>query len=253
MRLIQFAVALFLFQCALFAEEISSEPSFLEIPSEMSPLDTSSEESPLQVEEVAILKEEKSEKEESSLDESKKLQDEKRWYIGVKPGYYFFTDKEMRQFFDNGSWIVRAETGYRFWGPLTVWIDASYLQTTGHGIGGGQDLDLKLANITLGLKCIHSFNPYVTVYAGAGPRVFIMLLHNDSPYIRGDDNAVGIGGGFDAGLWVFPIPQWPNFFLDICADYSWKNLKIEPDEISSLDSDIDVSGLSSTIGIGIRF
>jgi hypothetical protein len=81
----------------------------------------------------------------------------------------------------------------------------------------------------------------------------MMLLHNDSPFVRGDDNAIGIGGGFDAGFLISPIPQWPNFFIDLCADYSLKKMKIEPDEISSMDSDIIVSGLTGALGIGIRF
>ncbi len=178
---------------------------------------------------------------------------EKRWYFEIEPGYYLFTDPDMRKFFDDGGFTMRAATGYRFYGPLTVWIDAGYFQKEGTALGGEQKLDLKLATLTLGLKAIYSFNSYITIYGGAGPRLFMMMLHNDSPFVRGDDNEIGIGGGFDAGFWFFPIPQWPTFFFDAFADYSWKKLSIEPDEVSSLDNDVDVSGLSLGLGIGIRF
>ncbi len=177
----------------------------------------------------------------------------KRWYFEIEPGYYYFTDSEMRRFFHNGGFTIRAETGYRFYRCVTVWIDAGYFRKSGSAIGGEENLEISLATITLGLKGIYYFNSYVAVYGGAGPRLFMMMLHNDSPFVRGDDNEIGIGGGFDAGLWVFPIPVWPNFFFDVFADYSWKKMKVEPDEISSIDNDVDVSGLSAGLGIGIRF
>ena len=178
---------------------------------------------------------------------------EKRWYFDLKPGYYYLADPDMRKFFDDGGFTIRGEFGYKFYKPLMVWVDAGYFQKEGYAIGGNHKLDLKLATITLGLKGIHYFNSYVAVYGGLGPRIFMMMLHNDSPFVRSEDNEVGIGGGFDAGFWVFPIPQCPDFFFDAFADYSWKNMSIAPDEISSADSDVDVSGLSVGLGLGVRF
>lgn len=178
---------------------------------------------------------------------------EKKWYFELKPGYFFLEDKEMRQFFGNGGFSCRGEAGCELRGPLMVWIDGGYYQESGTAIGGTEKLDLKLATLTLGLKWIYYFNSWVGLYAGAGPRLFLMMLHNDSPYVRGDDNAIGLGGGFDAGFWVFPIPQWRNLFLDLFADYSLKNMHIEEDEISSLDSNVNLSGLTVGLGLGIRF
>lgn len=178
---------------------------------------------------------------------------EKRWYFEIEPGYFWFTDRDMRRFFDDGGFTIRAETGYRFYGPFTVWIDAGYFQKEGTAIGGTEKLEIKLATITLGLKAIYYFNSCVAVYGGVGPRLFMMMMHNDSPFVRGDDNEIGIGGGFDAGFLFFPVPQWPNFFFDAFGDYSWKQMKIEADEISSLDNDINLSSFSVGLGIGIRF
>lgn len=178
---------------------------------------------------------------------------EKKWYFEIKPGYFLFSDKEMRTFFGNGGFTIRGETGYQFYGPLTVWIDAGYFQKEGNAMGVDAKIDFKLATLTIGLKMIYYLNSRVAVYGGAGPRLFLLMMHNDSPFVRGDDNEIGIGGGFDAGAWLFPIPQWPNFFLDAFADYSWKNMGIEEDEISSLDNDIDLSSLTFGLGVGFRF
>jgi len=175
------------------------------------------------------------------------------WYFSVKPGYYYLTDGLMRKFFDNGGFTIRGEAGYKLWGPLTLWFDGGYFQKEGHALDGFEKTNLLLATLSLGLKGIWSWNDYLSFYAGAGPRLFLMMLDNDSPHVRSNDNEIGIGGAFDAGFWVFPIPRWKNFFFDLFADYSWKTMQVDPDEISSDDFDVDISGLSFGIGLGIRF
>ncbi|MBU6447182.1 MAG: hypothetical protein KGQ49_07275 [Verrucomicrobia bacterium] len=178
---------------------------------------------------------------------------EKRWFFELKPGYLYFTTPEMRTFFNDGGFTMRAETGYRFYGPLNVWIDGGYFQNGGAAIGGDQDLDIKLATLTLGLKVVYYFNSCVAAYGAAGPRIFMLMLHNDSPFVRGDDNEIGIGGGFDAGVWLFPIPQMPNLFFDAWGDFSLKRMHVRPDELSSLDNDVDLSSVSFGLGLGFRF
>lgn len=178
---------------------------------------------------------------------------ERKWYFEIEPGYFFFTDSDMRKFFSDGGFTIRAETGYKFYGPLIVWVDAGYFHKNGSAIGGTEKLKITLATLTLGLKGIYYFNPYIAAYAGLGPRLFLLMMHNHSPFVRSVDNEIGIGGGFDAGFWIFPVPQWPNFFFDAFADYSLKKMKIEEDEISSFDNDVNVSGLSVGLGIGVRF
>ena len=140
--------------------------------------------------------------------------DVKRWYFEFKPGYYYLTDKLMRQFFHNGGFTFRVETGYRFWKPFIVWLDGSYFQKKGTALGTTYGIEFKLATITLGLKTIWEFNDYAAFYVGAGPRVFMMEIHNESPFVPGKDSAFGIGVGADGGFWITPIPAWRNLFLD---------------------------------------
>ncbi len=178
---------------------------------------------------------------------------EKKWYFSVKPGYYYFSDNDMRKFFNDGGFTFRAEAGCKIWHSLMVWFDGGYFQKSGQALGGTEKLELKLATITLGLKGMYEYNSCFSFYAGAGPRLFMMMMDNDSPHVRGTDNEIGIGAGIDAGIWCFPIPQLPNVFFDLFADYSWKQMSVEPDEISSLDHNVDLSGLTAGIGLGVRF
>lgn len=175
-----------------------------------------------------------------------------KWYLEGKVGYTYLTDASMRQFFDNGGISYRVELGYQAYKPLYVWLDGGYFQKEGKAIGGNEYTQMKLATITLGLKGIFHLHDRFAFYLGAGPRVFMLMMHNDSPYVRGDDNAIHIGGGFSGGFWIFPFPS-KRFFIDLFTDYSLKTMKIEEDEISSYDYDINVSGLTAGLGIGFKF
>ncbi|HSX11068.1 MAG TPA: hypothetical protein VLF94_05085 [Chlamydiales bacterium] len=180
-----------------------------------------------------------------------------RWYFELKPGYYYFTESSMREFYDTGGFTMRGEVGCRFWGPLIVWLDGGYFQKDGISIGGDHEMKIMLGTITLGLKAIYYFHDSVAVYAGAGPRLFMMIQHNGTPFIREADNAFGLGGGFNGGLWFFPFFNFKNnarnIFFDLFADYSLSTLKVEEDELSSEDFDVNVSGVTMGLGVGIRF
>jgi hypothetical protein len=178
---------------------------------------------------------------------------EKKWYFELKPGYYYLTDSTLREIYNQGGFTCRVEAGYKVWGPLILWFDGGYFQKEGQALGGDEGTRIMLGSLTLGLKWIHYFHERVALYAGAGPRLFLVKVHNFSPYVRGEDNDFGIGGGFNAGFWFFPIPCWPNFFLDLFADYSLMKVEIEEDEISSYDYDLDVSGTTVGLGLGFRF
>ena len=179
--------------------------------------------------------------------------EENRWYFEVEPGYFYFTDKDMRDFFGDGTFTIRAETGYKFWKPLTVWIDAGYLQKDGSALGGTEKLHLRIASLSFGLKALFTPHEVVSLYVGAAPRLFMMLLHNECLYVRSEDNQVGIGGGFDAGLWLYPFPQNRNIFFDFFIDYSLKRMKTEEDPDCSFNFDVDISGITAGGGIGIKF
>jgi hypothetical protein len=176
-----------------------------------------------------------------------------RWYFEVKPGFYYFTKQTMRQFYGDGGFTIRAELAYKAYGPLFAYLDGGYFQKDGKAIGTLLNTNIKIGTITMGIKGVYSPFDAVSLYAGLGPRLFMLMVDNDSPFVRGDDNAFGIGGGFAAGAWVYPLPSYRNFFLDLFVDYSWKKLKIDEDEISSYDYDIDISGVSVGAGLGLKF
>lgn len=180
-----------------------------------------------------------------------------RWYFTLNPGYLYFNDASMREFYNTGGFTIRGEAGCRVWGPLIVWMDGGYFEKEGIAIGGNEKHKIMLGTLTLGLKGIYYFHDSVAIYGGAGPRLFIGIIHNESSYIRSVDTAVGVGGGFNGGLWVFPFYKFKNYarniYLDLFADYSLKTLKVDEDEASSEDFDVNVDSITAGIGIGIRF
>lgn len=183
-------------------------------------------------------------------------EEDPRWYFELQPGYFFFTDHGLRDHF-NGGFTGRGEVGYRFWKPLIVFVDGGYFQKEGQAVGGSLKTEIKVASLTLGLKAIYYFHDMIAGYVGAGPRLFMVAIHNHSAYIRGKDEAFGIGGGFDAGFWIFPFYRFCNFsknvFLDLFADYSLKTMKIESDDAASDNSNVNIDSLTIGLGLGIRF
>jgi hypothetical protein len=181
---------------------------------------------------------------------------DKRWYFKLEPAYFFFTDQSASNHFD-GGFTGRGEIGYRFWKPLIVFVDGGYFQQHGHSIGGGGDTHIQVASLTLGLKAIYYFHDLIAGYVGAGPRLFMVAIHNESAYVRGKDEAFGLGGGFDAGLWIFPFYRYCNWskdiFLDLFADYSLKTIKFEDDDAASDNFKVNISGVTVGLGLGIRF
>lgn len=178
---------------------------------------------------------------------------DRNWYVEVKPGYYYFTTPLMRRFYENGGFTIRGEAGYRFYNPLVLWMDAGYFHKDGWVIDGYESTCLTLGTLTIGLKTLFYFHPRVAVYLGAGPRLFLMEITNESPYVPGKDNEIGVGGGFTAGFWFFPFAKANNLFIDLFADYSAKDMGLEEDEVSSQTYNVDLSGLTAGLGVGFRF
>lgn len=176
-----------------------------------------------------------------------------RWYFVAKPGFYYLTDPDMRTYFHNGGFTIRGEFGYRIWKPFYVWFDGGYFEKKGKPIGGSTDLKMQMASITLGFKAIGYLHERFALYAGAGPRVLMTVIHNNSPFVRERDDGLGIGGGFIGGFWVFPFPQTNEIFFDFFADYTLNQINLEEDLVSSYDNDINASGLSFGVGVGVRF
>lgn len=186
-----------------------------------------------------------------------KLCEKTRWYFELQPGYFFFTNHTMRTHFDHGGFTGRGEIGYRFWKPLTVFVDGGYFQKHGQSIGGGGETKIQIASLTVGLKAIYYFHEVIAGYLGAGPRLFMVAIHNYSSYVRGKDEAFALGGGFKGGFWVFPFYQFRNYsqniFFDVFGDFSLKTIDIDEDEMSSEDYDVNINGFTFGLGVGLRF
>lgn len=184
---------------------------------------------------------------------NRSIDPEKKWYFELLPGYFRFSDSRMRQFFGSGGFTARGEAGCRFYNPFAVWIDGGYFWQSGKALGGNEELKIQIASLTLGLKLIFDINDTFAFFCGAGPRLFILLLNNDCAFVRGDDQEVAIGGGFDAGFRISPFRGYRPFFFDLLIDYSLRNINVDEDENCSYNFDVDISGITAAIGVGIRF
>lgn len=177
-----------------------------------------------------------------------------RWYLAFKPGYFYLMDSRGRKIYDNGGFAFRAEADYRVYSDyFLIWFDGSYFTKNGHSLGyKPTDTNLQIGSITLGLKGICFWN-YCALYGGAGPRLFFISVENDSPYVKQHQKKTGIGGGFTAGLLIFPWDRSLGYF-DLFLDYSLKTAHFSNDGKSSIvRHDVSFSGLTAGLGLGVRF
>jgi hypothetical protein len=172
------------------------------------------------------------------------------WYVEAKPGFYYFTDRSVREILGTGTFSIKAEAGCQFYGPLAIWLDGGYFSKEGNAVGGSGKCGLKMGNITMGAKAILFYNPKFAFYAGLGPRIFFIHIHNCSPFVEHHQNSTEIGGAFQAGFWILPIR---HLFIDLFLDYSYIKFTPPKNGVSTFVYQTDLSGLAYGLGIGVRF
>ncbi len=175
-----------------------------------------------------------------------------RWFLEFKPGYYYLTGACARAIYDHGGFAFRFEADYRIYSDyLLIWFDGGYFTKNGHSLGGESiSTKMQLGSITLGLKGIY-FWDYCAIYGGAGPRLFILSVENDTPYVK-DQNKTGVGGGFTAGLLIFPWARSLGF-LDLFVDYSLKSVDFSSSGTMIGRDNVDIGGITAGAGLGVRF
>ncbi len=173
------------------------------------------------------------------------------WSINLKPGYFYFDDKDLRKIYHTGAYAVHLETNYEdSHSPFALWIDGGYLVKSGRSIGGHSPTKIQSASFTAGLKAFWRFNSTIFWYAGAGPRLFLLWVENDSPFVEKHTSNIGVGGGYVSGFWIFPTE---HFFIDLFLDYSLRRFDRDNDSSASKTYDVHLDGPMAGIGLGLRY
>ncbi len=173
-------------------------------------------------------------------------------WIEPKGGYFYPTSDRLRDFYSPGGGFVGAEITGELTGRWYGFLGSSWFSKSGHSDGLGNKTTINLVPIQAGFKYLQPCSDKVDAYFGLGFQTDYVHFHDHSSFVVQKSTNWGYGA---VGKFGFLWTHCNGFFLDLFAEYAW----IAKVHFSgTLDGAIervpvDVSAISSGIGIGYRF
>jgi opacity protein-like surface antigen len=171
--------------------------------------------------------------------------------IEVKAGYFFFSSAKMRKIYDRGGIDAQLSGSYPVYKDLlSVYASVEYLQKSGHSLGLRQKTEILEWPLSLGFRAEPCIADFVKWYFTAGPRYFIVRVHNDSSFVSRKMHKNGFGFFANTGL-LFTIAK--HFTIDLFGEYSYGRLHFHSSKPRSYGGTAQVGGLTFGGGCGYSF
>jgi len=196
------------------------------------------------------------------------------WAITIKNGCFYPQDKTLRAIFDccgsKGGYWLEGAVRYNFWKKMNLEASGSFFKKEGKALCSDVCTKVKLPTLGLGLKyffrdmdyCGCDWRDRWLFFLGAGLRVFFYKEENASPYVLRCIKKTTVGGMVNAG---FTVMARKHFFIDLFADYNFKKLCLDCDDVCVQTDNItgcckpsyfcklDLGGVVAGIGLGGTF
>ncbi len=167
----------------------------------------------------------------------------------VRVAYFYPTDQRFREIY-SGAGLYSVETSVQAWKGLYPWGSLGFLYASGSSKGEGDNTELYMIPIGLGLKYFFNFDR-LHPYLGLGMVVAYTHIHNDSPFVTRNQSKWGVGGIVKTGF-LADITQ--SLFFDFFLDYTYLKKSFDhPNSKPVVTHRADLSGLSIGAGLGYRF
>jgi hypothetical protein len=170
--------------------------------------------------------------------------------IEGKFSYFRPNSHILRQIFPGWMPVYQVEARTSIAKYFDFWGSMAYISKHGHSLGGHQRTTIHIVPFTTGIDLVSRFSSRFKLYAGAGARYFFVNVINHSQYVHRTDTNNGIGGAFRAGSL---INLSKHFVLDLCADYSLKEMDFSGSSSKIRRHDLDLSGISLGVGLGYQW
>jgi len=136
----------------------------------------------------------------------------------------------------------QIEGGVTFLDRYQVWVNFDWIYKRGHSYSLNDYTSVNIGNLSVGMNILHHFSKAFTFYAGLGPALGIITIHNRSTNIHKNETkhliSLNVKSGF---LYYFNC----HYFADFFVDYLY--------QMTSFRKKVDVGGFKTGIGIGICF
>ena len=162
--------------------------------------------------------------------------------VELRSAAFIPTDNLFRDIYGNAGASYQLEASSAVYEGLDVWGNLDLFSKPGRSVGLGNSTEILIANTSVGIKVPFQFSEKISPYIGIGISLGRVWLKNNS--FCGEDKAskFAVGGVLKTGINYFFME---NVFLDVFIDYLYQPVHFE--------TDIDIGGLKTGIGLGIQF
>lgn len=172
------------------------------------------------------------------------------WEASARVGYFYPTDKKVREIYSDGWPEYQLELAYTFCGPWSVWTNVGYFTEDGHSIGFGDDTRLQLVPVGAGVKYNFNFACNWDAYLGAGATYSFMRIKDDSEFVEEHVSKNAWGGVVKSGI---RYHFYQCGFVELFTDYYYTKFNFSGDDDGIERHDANLSGFLFGAGLGISF
>lgn len=183
------------------------------------------------------------------------IRDVNRSLLEIKGGYFFFSNKEMRNIYKNGGGAVEISGSASLFSwsecyALDLYTSVGYLTRSGSSINGEQKTKLWQVPVNIGLRPIFAIAPNCQYYLGVGPTFFYVHQHNDSDYVPRNQGKSGVGFFVNTG---FCYKFHSAISFDIFGEYFYGETHFHDKKPFYYSQTIQTGGFVVGAGLGYAF
>ena len=177
-------------------------------------------------------------------------------YVEFKIGARRFTESDLRKIYTDWCPSYGVEAGVNFCDCFIGCLNygyafhkgRSYIDHPPAAVDLSHHTEISMHNLDVVVKALYACNPCTTLYAGIGPRLFIVSIDNSSPYVQQSVNKSKIGGVVTGGLHV----RWRCLYLDPFFEYGFIKMHFSQNKSSKRFS-AHFDNVFLGVGIGMQF
>lgn len=163
-------------------------------------------------------------------------------HLEVRVGPYFPSSRLWKGIYGDVAPDFQFQISNTLCKPLEVWGNVDWVTKNGRSLCFRDPTNVDVVNFSAGLNLLFPCYCNSIFYIGAGPSWGNIWLHNNSRFTGQEHVYRSVFGGVVKGGIYIPIGC--RFYVDLYVDYLY--------EVIQFQSPVDLGGVKTGVGIGIR-
>lgn len=166
--------------------------------------------------------------------------------VEARLGYYLYTDKHMREVYNNGGFEIQLNSAYPLEECLHLYGSIGYQRASGRSNHFHQKTTIWQIPLDIGVKKYFSFNETTNWFVALGPRLFYVHQRNHSDYVNKTVSKTGLGLFINAGLDFYCLCSYK---LTLFTEYSYQPIHPSTSKQGVETRKVNVGGFCFGVGI----